>query len=91
MESSSLMRGFAGKYIYSNPKHADFFPLSLLVVLNCSVTIPFMFYWQLKNGNLPGWLIASYYCSWVGIGGSMMGAAYGLAHKEVGIDDAVQI
>lgn len=41
-----------------------------------------MFYWQLTYGVLPWWLIAGYYCSWVGVGGTSMGSAYSLAHKE---------
>lgn len=83
MESNSLMRSFASNFVYNDPRHADFFPLSLLIVINCSISIPTMFYWQFTTGSLPAWLIALYYCSWVGIGGSMMGGAYGLAHKEV--------
>ncbi len=83
LERNSLMRSFAATFIYNNPQHADFFPLSLLLVINCSFTIPYMFYHQLKYGSLPWWLIYAYYCSWVGFGGSIMGAAYALAHKEV--------
>eukprot|EP00128_Syssomonas_multiformis_P014908 Colp12_sorted_trinity150504_noHs@34111 len=82
MEQSKILRSFAATYLYTKPEHADFFAMSLLATLNCSITIPFMFYWQFKYGSLPYWLIYAYYCSWVGIGGSMMGAAYGLAHKE---------
>lgn len=83
MEANSFIRKFASAYIYNNERHADFFPLSILLIINCSISIPTMFYWQLTHGQLPWWLIFAYYCSWVGIGGSMMGAAYGLAHKEV--------
>lgn len=83
LERNSLLRWFAANFIYNNPQHADFFALSLILVLNCSVTIPFVFYWQLKYGSLPLWLVYAYYCSWVGFGGSIMGAAYALAHKEV--------
>ena len=83
IEQNSLLRSFAAQFLYTKPEHADFFAMSLLVVLNCSVTIPMMFYWQLTYGSLPYWLIFVYYCSWVGLGGSIMGAAYGLAHKEV--------
>lgn len=83
IEQNKIIRNFAATYIYTKPEHADFFAMSLLSILNCSITIPFMFYWQFKYGSLPYWLIYAYYCSWVGIGGSMMGAAYGLAHKEV--------
>lgn len=83
LDSNPTLRSFAANYVYNTPKHADFFALTLLLLLNCSITIPTMFYWQLSTGSLPWWLIFAYYCSWVGIGGSMMGTAYGLAHKEV--------
>ena len=83
LEGNEFLRKFAQNYVYRDPRHADFFTLSSLLVINCSITIPFLFYWQLTYGHLPAWLIFAYYCSWVGAGGSMMGAAYGLAHKEV--------
>jgi hypothetical protein len=83
LEGNQYLRSFAAKYIYSKPQHADFFALSLLTAINCSISIPTIFYWQLRYGHLPYWLIFAYYCSWVGLGGSIMGAAYGLAHKEV--------
>lgn len=83
IEQNSLLRNFAANYIYTKPEHADFFAMSLLTTLNCAITIPTMFYWQLKYGSLPYWLIFAYYCSWVGLGGSIMGSAYALAHKEV--------
>lgn len=83
LEQNAFVRSFASKYIYTKPEHADFFAMSFLTTLNCAISIPTMFYWQLKYGSLPYWLIAAYYCSWVGMGGSIMGAAYGLAHKEV--------
>ncbi len=91
MEGNKTLRSFAANYIYQRPEHADFFALSLLLVINCSITIPTVFYWQLKNGALPSWLIFGYYCSWAGIGGSIMGAAYALAHKEVSGDDNLPI
>jgi len=83
IEQNPTLRKFAADYIYNKPEHADFFALSILLLISCSISIPTMFYWQLTYGSLPFWLIAAYYCSWVGIGGSMMGTAYGLAHKEV--------
>jgi hypothetical protein len=85
IEGNTVLRSFAARFIYIKPEHADFFALSLLVLINCSISIPTIFYWQLTYGYLPSWLIFAYYCSWVGIGGSMMGAAYGLAHKEVSL------
>lgn len=83
MDRNPYLRSFGSKYIYTKPEHSDFISMSLLVIINCSISITTMFYWQLTYGYLPYWLIFCYYCSWVGIGGSIMGAAYGLAHKEV--------
>lgn len=83
IEGNSYLRSFAANYIYIRPEHADFFALSMLLIINCMISIPTVFYWQFTAGYLPWWLLFFYYCSWVGIGGSMMGAAYGLAHKEV--------
>jgi hypothetical protein len=83
IEQNKALRAFAATYLYSKPEHADFFAMSLLAIISSSISIPFMFYWQFKYGSLPYWLIFVYYCSWVGLGGSIMGAAYGLAHKEV--------
>ena len=83
MDKNYYLRLFASNFIYTKPEHADFISMSILLIINCSISIPTMFYTQLKYGYLPWWLIFCYYCSWVGIGGSMMGSAYGLAHKEV--------
>lgn len=82
MDQNKLLRGFAENYIYTNPKHADFFAISMLLVVNYSIAIGFVFYWQLSRGELPYWLIAAYYFAWVGVGGRMMGGAYAMAHKE---------
>ena len=82
LDESRLMRSFAEKYIYSNPKHADFFATSLLLIVNYTAAISFVFYWQLKYNSMPYWLIAAYYFAWVGVGGRMMGGAYAMAHKE---------
>ncbi len=83
LDQNKILRGFAEKYIYQNPQHADFFVTSVLLILNYSFGIGTLFYWQLTYGHLPWWLIAGYYFLWVGIGGRMMGGAYALAHKEV--------
>ena len=83
LDESTVLRAFAENYIYTQKKHADFFVTSLLTVLNFLVGISIMFYYQLTTGGLPYWLIFAYYCSWVGTGGRIMGAAYALAHKEV--------
>ncbi|KAJ1433136.1 hypothetical protein B484DRAFT_447444 [Ochromonadaceae sp. CCMP2298] len=82
LEQSKALRSFAAAHIYTKPEHADFFVMSALVLLNCMISISYVFYYQLVYGHLPAWLIAAYYCSWVGLGGSIMGSAYGLAHKE---------
>lgn len=82
MNASKILRSFAENYIYSNPKHADFFAISLLLLLNYGAAIGFVFYYQLSHGYLPYWLIAAYYFAWVGVGGRMMGGAYAMAHKE---------
>jgi hypothetical protein len=83
LDSNSILRSFAANFIYVKPEHADFFAMSILTLLSCLISIPFVFYWQLTYGSLPFYIIALYYCSWVGIGGSIMGSAYALAHKEV--------
>jgi hypothetical protein len=57
--------------------------MSIILIINSFVSISICFYWQLNIGDTPMWLIALYYCSWVGVGGRIMGAAYALAHKEV--------
>jgi hypothetical protein len=83
IDQNKYFRSFASNYIYTRPEHADFFLMSLLTILSSSIFIPLLFYWQLTYGDLPKWLIFTYYCSWVGLGGSVMGTAYSLAHKEV--------
>lgn len=83
LDKSTLMRSFATSYIYSKPEHADFFAVSLLLLTNSAISLGVVFYWQLTTGALPAWLIFAYLCSWVGIGGRVMGGAYALAHKEV--------
>jgi hypothetical protein len=82
-DKNSILRNFAKNYIYSRPEHSDFFLTSLLIIINSTISIGTVFYWQLSTGSLPAWLICAYYCSWVGIGGRTMGGAYALAHKEV--------
>ena len=82
LDSNRYIRRFAENYIYVNPQHADFFVTSVLLILNYGFGIGLMFYYQLTYNHLPWWLIAGYYCLWVGIGGRMMGGAYALAHKE---------
>ena len=82
VDQSPLLRNFAANYIYTNPRHADFFPSSLLVVINTLLMVTFMFSCQLYYGQLSWWMVFLYYFAWVGIGGRTMGGAYALAHKE---------
>ena len=82
LDKSSLLRGFASAHIYTRSQHSDFAATSVLLLLNAGVGIGAVFYWQIGKGTLPAWVVALYYCSWVGVGGRMMGAAYALAHKE---------
>ena len=90
IDESRVIRDFAETYIYTQKKHADFFATSILTVVNFLIGISVLFYYQLTTGSLPFWLIFVYYCSWVGTGGRIMGAAYALAHKEVSFsNDAV--
>ena len=83
LENNSAIRNFASSYIYENPQHADFFVMLMFLCISAFISAGTMFYVQLRTGTLPVWLIAAYYCSWVGMGGSMMGTAYGFSHKEV--------
>lgn len=81
-KNESIIR-FASTYIYTKPRHADYFVTSLLLVIISFLSFTLVLYWQIIYGQLPWWLIFSYYCNWVGIGGRTMGSAYTLAHKEV--------
>lgn len=85
LDTHPLIRAFAEKYVYANPKHSDFFMTSILTLINFVIGLSVLLYYQFKTGSLPYWIIAVYYCSWVGTGGRIMGAAYALAHKEVRI------
>eukprot|EP00607_Mallomonas_marina_P007285 CAMPEP_0182417664 /NCGR_PEP_ID=MMETSP1167-20130531/2108_1 /TAXON_ID=2988 /ORGANISM="Mallomonas Sp, Strain CCMP3275" /LENGTH=362 /DNA_ID=CAMNT_0024591369 /DNA_START=305 /DNA_END=1393 /DNA_ORIENTATION=+ len=76
------MRKFAEDYIYSKPRHADFFAISLITLIVSLSSIFFMLYWQMSTGRLQWWMVTIYYFCWVGFGGRIMGAAYTLAHKE---------
>ena len=83
LEQNKTLRKFASTYIYSREEHADYFVMSVLTILNSALFLSIVFYWQIKYGHLPSWLLFTYYCSWVGIGGRIMGSAYTMAHKEV--------
>jgi hypothetical protein len=82
MDESTLLRKFAEDYVYARKEYSDYFAISVLLIVNCFFTIGGIFYYQHHHGELPWKLIAAYYCSWVGVGGRIMGAAYTLAHRE---------
>ena len=83
LDENQTIRSVAAALIYTKPLHADYFITSAWLAVHTSIAVFTMFYWQLKYGYLPWWLIFAYYCSWVGLGGRSMGGAYTLAHKEV--------
>jgi hypothetical protein len=82
LDDSRLLRWIAKKYVYTKPEHSDYFATSILLTMSSFISLGTVFYWQLAKGDLPYWMIFAYYCSWVGIGGRIMGAAYTLAHRE---------
>lgn len=82
LDQSLVVRRFAESCIYTNTRHADFFVTSVLLLINFAGGMGTLLYWQYSTGSLPAWLVAMYYCSWVGTGGRIMGAAYALAHRE---------
>ena len=83
LDCSSYVRRFAREYVYTKTEHSDFLAMSILLVVNASISFGVILRQQLVCGHLPWWMIFAYYCSWVGLGGRIMGAAYALAHKEV--------
>jgi len=82
MDENRTLRSFAGTYIYSKPKYADFFAISLLVTLSAFASLGYAYYYQMTHGKLDWWVIYAYNLVWVGLGGRSMGAAYTMAHKE---------
>mmetsp|Transcript_16819 Transcript_16819/g.27256 ORF Transcript_16819/g.27256 Transcript_16819/m.27256 type:complete len:511 (+) Transcript_16819:1045-2577(+) len=81
-DRSPVLRSFAAKYIYRNPRHADFFMTQLMFLVNFGFHLALALYWQLEYGKLSWGVIAVYNFGWVGIGGRAMGALYSIAHKE---------
>jgi fatty acid desaturase len=81
-DESPALRRFAKAFIYEKETHADFFFTQLLFLMNFIPTFCFVVYWQVRYGSLPWWLIAVYYCNWVGLGGRNLGASYAMAHRE---------
>ena len=82
LDGNETLRNFAFTYVYSSKASVDYFAISILVLLNSTVSFSLVLHWQISNGVLPAWLIFLYYLSWVGVGGRMMGGAYALAHHE---------
>eukprot|EP01041_Mallomonas_annulata_P009353 gene9353-19404_t len=82
IDTNTILRKFAGDYIYSKPLYTDFFAISAITIVTSISSFGTVLYWQLTTGSLPWWLVSLYYFAWVGFGGRIMGAAYTLAHKE---------
>ena len=82
IDRSPFVRKFATDFIYTKEAGTDFMAISFLVILSSTISLAVVFYWQFQYETLPFWLVISYYCCWVGVGGRMMGAAYALGHKE---------
>lgn len=81
-DRSPALRCFATKYVYRRAVHADYFATAMLVTIGAAIALATVFYWQIRFGALPWWLVAAYYFAWVGFGGRGMGAAYTFAHRE---------
>jgi len=81
-ESSPLFKQFAHTYIYTKSEYTLYFPMVVLLLFNTLISLSLMFYIQFTYGYLPPYVIFLYYCSWVGLGGRVMGGAYTMAHKE---------
>jgi len=78
----SPIRWLAGKYVYKNPRHADYAATAFLVSTSAIVSLSGVFWYQLRYGGLSWTAIILYYWAWVGMGGRQMGGAYTFAHKE---------
>jgi len=78
----SPIRLFAAKFIYRNPRHADYAATAFLVTLSGVGSLAYVFWYQLTYGTLPWKIVIPYYWAWVGMGGRQMGGAYTFAHKE---------
>ncbi|KAI9007785.1 hypothetical protein DFJ74DRAFT_689139 [Hyaloraphidium curvatum] len=82
VDKNPAVRRFAETYVYSKPRHADYFVTLVLVVVTTVTSFAAMLYLQRTRGYLPWWSLFLHYCAWVGLGGRMMGAAYSFAHRE---------
>lgn len=83
LDKNRALRWFAETFIYTNPRHADFFAITICLVINYVGALFLLFRQQILYGHLPWYYVAAYYFAWVGAGGRMMGGAYALSHKEV--------
>ena len=82
LDRSPALRRFATRYVYRRNVHADYFAAAILVTIGAAIALAVVFYWQIRFGVLPWWLVAAYYFAWVGFGGRGMGAVYTFAHRE---------
>ncbi|KAI9002599.1 hypothetical protein DFJ74DRAFT_696319 [Hyaloraphidium curvatum] len=82
MDRSPAVRGFAERYVYSKPQHADFFVTTVLITVSTAVSAVALIAIQNKLGYLPWTVLLLYYNVWLGLGGRMMGATYALTHRE---------
>lgn len=82
VDNAPLLRALAAKYVYQKAQYSDYFAMSVATALSICAAFGVVLRAQLARGSLPWWLIFSYYCAWVGLGGRAMGTAYTMAHKE---------
>lgn len=82
LDRSAALRRFAARYVYRRAVHADYFATAIFLAVGAGISLVAVFAWQICFGELPWWLLAAYYFSWVGFGGRGMGAAYTFAHRE---------
>lgn len=82
IDRQRALRVVAEKFIYSEPRFADFFFQGILVTVSFALSFGYVLHTQLTTGTLSWGLIFAYYFAWVGFGGRVMGGAYTFAHKE---------
>jgi len=82
LDRSSTFRAFCEKFIYTQPKYADFGATAALTLFSVTTAFGLLLRQQLTYGHIPLWMWYAYNCSWAGFGGRVMGAAYTFAHKE---------
>jgi len=82
LDTHPAIRKFAETYIYTRPRHADYFAQTLLCFVGFIPPFLYMLYQQVTYGTLSWYQIYFYYFSWVGIRGGTLGGVYSLAHRE---------